>query len=76
MKYDPPLRRLSDAELQERIDRFAKQMLEANARFRQTRAIEDRAARDNAWINQKALLQERSRRRRIVDRMEQERGLA
>lgn len=76
MKNNPPLRRLSDTELQERIDRFAKQMLEANDRFRKTRAIEDRSARDNAWINQKALLQERSRRRRIVERMEQERGLA
>jgi hypothetical protein len=75
MKHDPPLRRLSDAELQERIDRFGKQMLEANARFRQTHAIEDRSERDNAWITQKALLQERSRRRRIVDRMEQEIGL-
>lgn len=76
MKNDPPLPRLSDAELQARIDRFASQMLEADERFQRTQSIEDRSARDQAWIAQKALLTEKRRRRRIAEEAREGRGLA
>jgi hypothetical protein len=76
MKNSPPLSKLSDEELQARIDRFSRAMLEAQERFAASRTIEDRAARDGAWVAMKACLQERGRRRRIVERMEQGRGLA
>lgn len=71
-----PLSWLSDQQLQEHIDRFARQMLEAQARYAKSHSIEDRSARDQAWLAQKQHLKERGRRRRIVDSMEQGAGLA
>jgi len=67
MKNEPPLTRLSDAELQDRINRFSRQMLEADERFQKTGSVEDRAARDQAWIAQKALLLEQRRRKRVAE---------
>lgn len=71
-----PLSRLSDGELLARIERFSRAMLEAQARFHNSKAIEDRAARDTAWIALKGHLKERGRRRRIVEAMEKGAGLA
>lgn len=72
-----PLSRLTDAELQARIDRFAALMLEAEERYKQRPyALEDRVERDRCWIAHRQCLLERGRRARIVARMEQERGLA
>jgi hypothetical protein len=76
VKNDPPLPRLSDAQLQERIERFGNQLLQADARFQRTGSIDDRTERDQAWIAQRELLKERSRRRQIVQAMEEGRGLA
>lgn len=77
LKNDPPLNRLSDGELQERIERFGRLMLEAHARYlRRPYAVADRAECYRWWLEQKAVLHERARRRRIVARMEQEMGLA
>lgn len=67
MKNDPPLTRLSDAELQARIDRFASQMLQAEERFKRTGSIEDRAERDGAWIAQNKHLMEKRRRNRVAE---------
>lgn len=71
-----PLSWLSDQQLQEHIDRFARQMLEAQARYAKSHSIEDRAARDTAWLAQKQHLKERGRRKQIVERMERGTGLA
>lgn len=75
-RNDPPLSRLTDSELQARIDRFGNQMIQADQRYQRTGAIEDRAERDQCWISQRGLLLERGRRRRLVQAMEQGRGLA
>lgn len=72
-----PLSRLSDEELQARIERLSSQMLEADERYQQRPyALEDRSARDQAWLAVRALLHERARRRRIVQAMEKGAGLA
>lgn len=72
-----PLSRLSDGELEERIERFGRLMLEAHARFlRRPYALEDRAERDRWWLAHRAVLLERGRRKRTVQAMERERGLA
>jgi hypothetical protein len=65
MKNSPPLSKLSDAELQQRIDRFSRAMLDAEERLQKSGAIEDRCERDQAWISQKALLLEVRRRKRV-----------
>jgi hypothetical protein len=71
-----PLSRIADGELQERISRFSREMLEAETRYKQSKSIEDRAERDRCWLAQKGLLHERARRRRIVEAMEKGAGLA
>ena len=72
MKNAIPLSTLSDRELQERIDRFSRQMLEADERFRQRAyALEDRAERDRCWIDRRSLMHERARRQRVGEVMEQ-----
>lgn len=84
MTFDQPMSALSgqtlsaisDQELQARIDRFSRAMLEAQARFAESHTVEDRSARDSAWVAMKQHLKERGRRRRLVERMEQGRGLA
>lgn len=76
MPNDEPPFRLTEAELQARIDRFAAQMLSAEERFKKTGAIEDRAERDQCWIAQRKLLMERARRGEIVEKMEKGQGLA
>jgi hypothetical protein len=63
---DPSLSRLADEELAARIQRFGQQMLEAEERFKTTRSIEDRAARDQAWIARKAHLLELRRRKDVA----------
>lgn len=64
MKNDPPLTRLTDAELQARIDRFAEAMLGAEVLFQLSGKVEFRVQRDSAWLARRGLLQERSRRQR------------
>lgn len=62
-----PLSRLSDGELEERIERFGRLMEEADQRFQaRPYALEDRAERDQWWLARRALLHERSRRQRIA----------
>ncbi len=63
----PPLSRLPDEELLARIQRFGQQMLEAEERFKTSRAVEDRATRDQAWMAQKAHLLELRRRKRMAE---------
>jgi hypothetical protein len=75
VNIDPPSR-LTDAELQARIERFSREMLEAHDRYRASASIADRAERDRCSLAQTQLLQERARRRGIVEAMEKGAGLA
>jgi hypothetical protein len=75
MVVTEPLSLLTDAELQARIDRFAAQMLEADARFQRTGSIDDRAQRDRLWIAERSVLRERSRRRCSARALEEEREI-
>lgn len=72
MKGGPPLPSLSDEELQARIERFARLMLDAQERFQRSKDIADRAERDRWWIAQKAVMTERARRRRVTRAVEEE----
>lgn len=75
MKDGPPLTTISDADLQARIDRFSRLMLEAQERYRRSDDIADRAERDRWWIAQKAVLTERARRRRVTHAKQEEREI-
>lgn len=66
MTSDLPLSRISDDELQARIDRFAEAMLGADVLFHLSGKVEYRAQRDAAWVAKRRLLQERSRRQRLA----------
>lgn len=57
---------LPDEELDARIDRFGRQMLAADMRFKHTHAIEDRAERDRWWLAKRMCVIERARRRRVA----------
>lgn len=68
MTADPtPLSRISDQELQARMDRFVDHAMNAEARFREFGDVEDHMESEQAWWAVRALSMEEARRRRLKE---------